>query len=122
MTNLTELTADSAALLTELLTDGAGNGFYEDSGATFMLMGELTKAQRGNMTDLKVKGLIETAEEDERGYWVIFSEAALRSTKAGRQWLRDYSQADPSWLPWLSSAKRMAGFTGTAPAPEGAEG
>ena len=122
MTNLNELTADSAALLAELLADGAGNGFYENSGATFMLMGELTKAQRGNMTDLKVKGLIETAEEDERGYWVIFSEAALLSTKSGRQWLRDYSQTEHSYLPWLSSARRMAGFTGAAPAPEGGAG
>lgn len=83
------LTAASTALLNKLLEEGAGNGFYEDSHSTFMFNGDLTQAEKGNLLDLKVKGLVST-QDDDRGYWVVFSDEALALHPEGVEWLEFY--------------------------------
>ena len=78
-----ELTPGSMRLLNKLLKDGAGNGFYEESNSTFMLNGELSQSEKGNLLDLKVKGYVST-QDDDRGYWVIFTDKALMLSHEGR--------------------------------------
>lgn len=80
------LTTASAALLDKLLQEGAANGFYETSRAAFMMNGDLTQAEKGNLLDLKVKGLVST-QDDDRGYWVVFSDEALALHPEGVKWL-----------------------------------
>jgi hypothetical protein len=76
---MTNLTADSKALLNWLLDEGAGNDFYEND-CCYLWDCDLTPAQVGNLTDLKKKGLVST--QDERsganpGFWVLFSDEAM---------------------------------------------
>ena len=60
-----DLTTDSAALLERIKRE-----MYEfDGESAYLLRGELTKAEAGNLMDLKKKGLVETQEED-GGLWV----------------------------------------------------
>ena len=85
-----ELTPGSMRLLQKLLKDGAGNGFYEESNSTFMFPSELTQSEKGNLLDLKVKGYVST-QEDDRGYWVIFTDKALALSHEGRLHLSFYA-------------------------------
>ena len=72
MINPTSLTPASADLLNKIefecdLFDGG------ESGEVPFLLGELSKAEAGNLLDLKVKGLITTCDDKDGRYWVILT-------------------------------------------------
>ena len=68
-----QLTPASAALLNkiEFECDLFGGG---ESGEVIFLPGELSKAEAGNLLDLKVKGLVETCEEERGRFWIILTD------------------------------------------------
>tara|TARA_R100001086_G_C11746009_1_gene233922 strand:+ start:380 stop:634 length:255 start_codon:yes stop_codon:yes gene_type:complete len=68
-----QLTPASAALLNKIefecdLFDGG------ESGEAIFLPGQLSKAEAGNLLDLKVKGLVETCEEEHGKFWIILTD------------------------------------------------
>lgn len=68
--NTQDLTTDTLALFLELAKDaGNWNGMP--------LLAVLTPAEKGNLTDLKKKGLVKIEKED-GSEWVIFSVEGLR--------------------------------------------
>ena len=73
------LTADSMALLRKIEYEAM------DRTAAPFLSGDLTKAETGNLTDLKVKGLVESFE-DHDGYRTILW---IEPTEAGWALLED---------------------------------
>ncbi len=67
-----ELTAASAALLVKCVNEAE---FESMEGGMNEAYVSFTPAERGNLTDLKKKGYVETCEEDGY-YWVFFTEKA----------------------------------------------
>ena len=64
----TILTPASADLFASLRGDAIYDDDYLDYGELQMFKGDLSASQRGNFTDLKVKGLITHVCEDSDGY------------------------------------------------------
>lgn len=66
------LTTASAQLLAKCI---ASAEFEGDNGMDEALM-NFTPQERGNLSDLKKKGFLETCEEEQGQFWVIFTEKA----------------------------------------------
>lgn len=71
----TNLTVDSKALYAQMIMAAEYENYYNVNGFNLALM-KFTKEQRGNLSDLKKKGLVETSTDaDTPGYlWVEFTD------------------------------------------------
>jgi hypothetical protein len=76
MTTFNKLTPASAALLVKMINEAEYES-PEEGGMSDALMA-FTSAERGNLSDLKKKGIVTTLNDEETpGYiWVIFEEPA----------------------------------------------
>jgi len=73
MTTFQDLTAKSAALYVKMVLEAEYDNYDNVEGFPLALM-SFTSEERGNLADLKKKGLVETSrDEDTPGYlWVEF--------------------------------------------------
>ncbi len=62
-----DLTTASAALLEKIRLEAQ----EWDGAEAYFTAGELSKAEAGNLLDLKRKGLVSTQEADRGAFWVI---------------------------------------------------
>ena len=80
MTAIEKLTPASVALLVKMINEAE----YEGDAEMEVALMKFTPAERGNLSDLKKKGYVDTVvDEDVKPYiWVYFEEAALPIYKA----------------------------------------
>ena len=68
-----KLTNGSAKLLARLIAEAD----YESSDSSMLeALTDFNSNERGNLTDLKKKGFLETVEDDGGFFWVIFKDPA----------------------------------------------
>lgn len=72
-TSVEEITEASKALFLEIAND-AGNW----NGMSGGVLVQITKEKRGNLTQLKKAGLLETRHSDDRNIWAYFTDAGKK--------------------------------------------
>ena len=65
------LTVDSKALFVKMICQADYDSEDNNIGEALM---EFTQAEKGNLSDLKKKGMVETCEEGQGAHWVIFND------------------------------------------------
>lgn len=76
---LRSLTPASAELYIRMIGEAQYENYYNNDNYDKLALCEFTKTERGNLSDLKKKGLVETFDDpDVPGYlWVEFTDAEL---------------------------------------------
>lgn len=81
MTNLTDLTLKSGALYIKMIGEAEYDNYDNSEDGFPLALMDFTREERGNLADLKKKGLVETSTDPDTPYiWVEFTNVELART------------------------------------------